>query len=134
MTVIQKREELSKRYKDFVSDINDLTLRDKLNQVPSEKAFWAMVLTDYERALAKLESKRDKMIKSLSNEIVGKAPVVLTKIALDNVKNDESLQEINENIQELKLCVSLFSKIYDNVRYIARDFENILKFKQLQEL
>jgi len=60
--------------------------------------------------------------------------VVLTKIALDNVKNDDSLQEINENIQELKLCVSLFSKIYDNVRYIARDFENILKFKQLQEL
>jgi hypothetical protein len=49
MANLEQRESLTKRYKDFVSNINDATLRDKLNQVPSEKAYWAQILSDYER-------------------------------------------------------------------------------------
>lgn len=133
MEIIQKRETLFNRYRDFVSEINDLTLRDKLNQVPSEKAFWAMVLSDYERALAKLETKKTKMVKALSDKVINKSPVALSKVTIDNIKNDDSLSEVNEYIDELKLCVNLFSKVYDNIKYIARDFENILKYKQLQD-
>lgn len=133
MANLEQRESLTKRYKDFVSNINDATLRDKLNQVPSEKAYWAQILSDYERALYRLQAKQKSIIKDLSNKIIEKSPVTLSKTILDSVKDDASLATINEDIQDLELSIKHFAKIYENMRYIGRDFENILKYKQLQD-
>lgn len=133
MSILNNTNELAKRYKDFVSNINDLSLRDKLNQVPSEKAYWAQVLSDYEKALYKLQTKQKNTIRELSADMIGKSPVSLTKTLLDRAKDDPSLDEINASIQEIELAIKTFSRIYDNVKYIARDFENILKYKQLQD-
>jgi hypothetical protein len=133
MTLVENKDELVKRYKDFVSNINDITLRDKLNQVPSEKAYWAQILSDYEKALYKLQATQKSMIKDLSKKLIEKSPVSLTKSILDNVKDDTSLDNINSHIQELEIAIKHFSRIYENVKYIAKDFENILKYKQLQD-
>jgi hypothetical protein len=133
MDVLENKNDLVKRYRDFVSDINDLTLRDKLNQVPSEKAYWAQILSDYEKALYKLQVKQKTIIKDLSAKLIEKSPVNLTKSVLDGVKDDASLDGINSDIHELELAIKHFSRIYENVKYIAKDFENILKYKQLQD-
>lgn len=133
MSILNNTNELAKRYKDFVSNINDLSLRDKLNQVPSEKAYWAQVLSDYEKVLYKLQVKQKNTIRELSADMIGKSPVSLTKTLLDRAKDDPSLDEINASIQEIELAIKTFSRIYDSVKYIAKDFENILKYKQLQD-
>ncbi len=133
MEMLENKEGLVKRYKDFVSNINDLTLRDKLNQVPSEKAYWAQILFDYEKALYKLQSKQKQMIKDLSAKLIEKSPVSLSKTILESVKNDASLDAINSDIQETELAIKHFTRIYENVKYMAKDFENILKYKQLQD-
>lgn len=133
MEMLEKKESLVKRYKDFVSNINDLSLRDKLNQVPSEKAYWAQILFDYEKELYKLQIKQKQTIKDLSAKLIEKSPVSLSKTILDNVKNDPYLDEINANIQEMELAIKHFTRIYENVKYMAKDFENILKYKQLQD-
>lgn len=133
MAAIHDVNELVKRYKDFVSDINDLTLRDKLNQVPSEKAYWAQILSDYERTLHKLQTQLKIKIREKSASLIANAPVSLSKNIVDKVKEDPDLDAINHSIQRIELDIKNFGRIYENIKYIAKDFENILKYKQLQD-
>lgn len=133
MSQSDKRKVLGERYKTFSSKISVLTLGDKLNQVPGEKAFWAMTLSEAEAELRSLEIQKNNIVKELQKKVIEQSQVNLTKNVLNNLKNDELLADLNNEIDELKLTIKYVDRIYDCVKYIAKDFENILKFLQLQE-
>jgi len=133
MDQVEYRNKLIARYSEFSGNINVLTLGDKLNKIPGEKSFWALALSKCELDLKKLETRRSKMLQDLQKKVIDASPVNLTKVALDRIAGDSSLDPINLEIEELKTTVKFLERIYDCVKYISKDYENILKFMQMQE-
>lgn len=116
----------------FANDINILTLGDKLNQVPGEKSYWANELSKTEQALRSLELKKKKLIRELSKKLLDNSPVKLNKSTFDKIEESENVEELNEQIEDMKLTVKQLERIYETIKYSAKDFENILKFHQLE--
>ena len=58
---------------------------------------------------------------------------LINSLTLDKIEESHDVEEINLQIEELKLNFKQLERIYDCVKYIAKDFENIIKFIQLQE-
>lgn len=132
MTNSEKRKFYTKKYTDFASNIDLLTLGEKLNRVPGEKSYWANTLSETEQEIKNLELKKKYAVKNLQQNLIKKSEVSLNKSTLDKVQDDD-VEILNLKIEDLKLNVKQLERIYDCVKYIAKDFENILKFIQLQE-
>jgi len=116
----------------FATDINVMTLGDKLNQVPGEKSYWANELSKVEQSLRGLEMKKKKLVKNLSKKLLDNSPVKLNKSTFDKIEESESVEELTEEIEDMKLTVKQLERIYETIKYSAKDFENILKFHQLE--
>jgi predicted RNase H-like nuclease (RuvC/YqgF family) len=110
-----------------------LSLADKLNQVPGEKSYWANVLSETEQEIKSLERKKKYIIKTLQKKLIDNSEIKINKSTLDKIEESQDVEEINLQIDELKLNFKQLERIYDCVKYIAKDFENIIKFIQLQE-
>jgi hypothetical protein len=121
------------RYREFTSDISPLTLMKKLSRVPSEKAYWALELSKAERQLRSLELKKKRLIKDLSSKLNQMSPVTLHKVTINKIEESDSVEELTTTIEDMKLTIKQLERIYDCVKFTAKDFENILKFIQLQE-
>jgi hypothetical protein len=121
------------RYREFTSDISPLTLMKKLSRVPSEKAYWALELSKAERQLRSLELKKKRLIKDLSSKLNQMSPVTLHKVTINKIEESDSVEELTSTIEDMKLTIRQLERIYDCVKFTAKDFENILKFIQLQE-
>jgi len=116
----------------FATDINVMTLGDKLNQVPGEKSYWANELSKVEQSLRGLEMKKKKLVKNLSKKLLDNSPVKLNKSTFDKIEESESVEELTDEIEDMKLTVKQLERIYETIKYSAKDFENILKFHQLE--
>ena len=116
----------------FATDINVMTLGDKLNQVPGEKSYWANELSKVEQSLRGLEMKKKKLVKNLSKKLLDNSPVKLNKSTFDKIEESESVEELTEEIEDMKLTIKQLERIYETIKYSAKDFENILKFHQLE--
>jgi hypothetical protein len=116
----------------FATDINVMTLGDKLNQVPGEKSYWANELSKAEQSLRGLEMKKKKLVKNLSKKLLDNSPVKLNKSTFDKIEESESVEELTDEIEDMKLTVKQLERIYETIKYSAKDFENILKFHQLE--
>jgi hypothetical protein len=121
------------RYREFTNDISPLTLMKKLSRVPSEKAYWALELSKAERQLRSLELKKKRLIKDLSSKLNQMSPVTLHKVTINKIEESDSVEELTSAIEDMKLTIRQLERIYDCVKFTAKDFENILKFIQLQE-
>ncbi len=121
------------RYREFTSDISPLTLMKKLSRVPSEKAYWALELSKAERQLRSLELKKKRLIKDLSSKLNQMSPVTLHKVTINKIEESDSVEDLTSTIEDVKLTIRQLERIYDCVKFTAKDFENILKFIQLQE-
>lgn len=128
----EKRKFYTKKYTEFASNIDLLTLGEKLNQVPGEKSYWANTLSETEQEIRNLELKKKYTVKNLQQNLINKSEVGLNKSTLDKVQNND-VEILNLKIEDLKLNLKQLERIYDCVKYIAKDFENIIKFIQLQE-
>lgn len=128
-----KRKFYAKKYSDFATNIDMLSLADKLNQVPGEKSYWANVLSETEQEIKALEQKKKHLIKSLQKKLIDNSEIKINKSTLDKIEESHDVESLNLEIEELKLNFKQLERIYDCVKYIAKDFENILKFIQLQE-
>ena len=128
----EKRKFYTKKYTDFASNIDLLNLGEKLNRVPGEKSYWANTLSETEQEIKNLELKKKYTVKKLQQNLINKSEVGLNKSTLDKVQ-DNDVEILNLKIEDLKLNLKQLERIYDCVKYIAKDFENIIKFIQLQE-
>lgn len=129
----EKRKFYAKKYAEFATNIDMLSLADKLNQVPGEKSYWANVLSETEQEIKSLERKKKYIIKTLQKKLIDNSEIKINKSTLDKIEESQDVEEINLQIDELKLNFKQLERIYDCVKYIAKDFENIIKFIQLQE-
>jgi hypothetical protein len=121
------------RYRDFTNDISPLTLMKKLTRVPSEKSYWALELSKAERQLRSLEIKKKRLIRDLSNKLNEKSPITLHKGTLNKIEESDNVEELTTVIDDVKMTIKQLERIYDCVKFVAKDFENILKFIQLQD-
>lgn len=134
-----EREKYYKRYANFSNGVDFMQLQKKLEHVPGEKSHWAYQLSKAEVELYNLEKRKKYMIsttrdKTIQQNTDSNSPVSLNKSTLDKqISNTTAIIDIDEEIKQKKMTIDLLQNLYNCVQYIAKDFDNIIRFMALNE-
>ena len=135
----EERETFYKRYTVFSNGVSFMELQEKLERVPGEKSHWAYQLSKAETELYKLEKKKKGIIattrdKTIQQNSESNSPVSLNKSTLDKqISNTNAIIDIDEDIKQKKMTIDLLQNLYNCVQYIAKDFDNIIRYMALNE-
>jgi hypothetical protein len=121
-------DKYSTQYREFAK-IDDFNLAERAKKIPAEKHFWVERLIESKRNLIKLERKRKKVIEGVTNQLVSNSPVRVEK---KTILESESVEKINEDIQDIKILIEFLDKVVSNISFIAQDIKNIIAIKQME--
>lgn len=126
-----KFEEYVQEYMEFTK-INDLNLEQRVMRVPAEKHCWVERLILAKKEKYKLLLTKKKTKETLTKKMIEGGIVNLSKQTLDSLENTETMEEINERLQELEHLIEFLELTVKNITFIGNDIKNILELKRMQ--
>jgi hypothetical protein len=116
------------------TQIDELNLSQKQLTLPAIKHKWVFRLIEQKRYLNSLERKK-KMAKIavLSSLEEQGLPPGIPKASLERkIDNSDTLQKINEDIEETKLLIEYLEKVETVFRSMTYDIKNIIEINKLE--
>lgn len=129
--------ELLERYiKEITNDlqIDEFNIKDVQMRLPARKHFWVARLINHKIDLERLRSKRDKLRKTLTQQLHDNTPVKMSIPALERaVDSTDDILTLNQQIRENELIIELLEKTERNFSSCTYDIGNIIKIMQLEQ-
>jgi len=113
--------------------LDQLNLLDKQLMLPALRHKWVSRLMIQKRNRNELEKKKKELkyevLKTLSKEI----PTGIPKTALEaKVESTDTIQKINEDIQECNLLIDYLDKVENIFRSMTYDLKNVIDITKLE--
>ena len=128
---MSKLEQFQNEYSEFAK-INDMNLEQRAMRVPAEKHYWVARLIDAKKEQYVLLRNKKKVKEAMTRKMIEEGIVNLSKQTLDGLENTETIESLNEKIQENELLIEFLELTVKNITFIAQDIKNILVLKEMQ--
>lgn len=125
-------EEYTEQYKEFCN-IDDFNIEDRAKKIPAEKHFWITRLIEAKKELYNLNKKKKKIKDNLTKKMVDEGVINLSKKTLDDLENTDTIEQLNEKIQDQTLLIEYLELLVKNITFISQDIKNIISLKQLEQ-
>jgi hypothetical protein len=121
------------------TSVSDFNLKEVQMKLPALKHKWVGRYIRHKQELQKIQRTKDKTSKNLVEETIKQAPIDLKSSTSANavarmVENTESIQILNERIEELKLIVELLEKAEKILSNMSFDLKNIVEIQKLETM
>ena len=126
------------RYIDELKDdthLDEFTMKDVQMKLPGMKHKWTGRLIRAKLDIKQLYSKRNKLINELSKQLIEQSPVTLSvPVAKKKVEAHESIIDIDDEIDELKLAQLFLEKTERILSSMTFDIKNLTEIIKLETL
>ena len=117
--------------------VNDFNLKEVQLKLPAIKHKWVGRYIRHKSELQRLQRQKEQTSRNLVEETLKKSPVDLktsTGAVSRMVENTETIQKINDQIEELKLIIELLKKAEKVLSSMSFDLRNITDIIRLEQL
>jgi len=117
--------------------VNDFNLKEVQLKLPAIKHKWVGRYIRHKSELQRLQRQKEQTSRNLVEETLKKSPVDLktsTGAVSRMVENTETIQKINDQIEELKLIIELLEKAEKVLSSMSFDLRNITDIIRLEQL
>lgn len=118
------------RYNEF-SKLDDFNLEERTKQVINEKQFFLSEWGKCKIKLHQLKRKKSKLRDSATKKLLEKSPVALNKKSLDDIDNSPDFSELNSEIEDEELILSILDSIVKQISFIGTDIKNIIEITRI---
>ena len=115
--------------------LDEFTMKDVQMKLPGIKHKWTGRLIRTKLDIRQLYSKRNKLINELSKQLIEQSPITLSvPVAKKKVEAHESVVDIDDEIDELKLAQLFLEKSERILSSMTFDIKNLTEIIKLETL